>query len=56
MGDEKRTWGEITRLLEQDVGYISPNLLHFTLKKLRNKNKIRFIQLGDLIYYQKILI
>lgn len=50
------TWGKINDHLLHEMGYKpNPNLLHFKLKKLRNEGKVRFQQVGDLIFYRKVL-
>jgi hypothetical protein len=33
---------------------IDPKLLHYKLEKLRNENKIKFVQVGDFISYRLI--
>jgi DNA-binding HxlR family transcriptional regulator len=52
--DEKMTWNELKHSIEKDIGTLNPNLLHFYLKKLKEKNKVRFINIGDIIFYQKV--
>lgn len=50
---ERTTWNNLKYSLEKEMGFsINPNLLHFKLKKLRNENKIKFIQIGDFTSYQ----
>jgi uncharacterized protein (UPF0218 family) len=47
------TWNNLKYSLEKEMGItIEPNLLHFKLKKLRDENKIKFIQVGDFTSYQ----
>jgi len=49
------SWNELKYSLENEMGFsINPNLLHFKLKKLRDENKIKFIQVGDFISYHLI--
>jgi uncharacterized protein (UPF0218 family) len=49
----RTTWNNLKYSLEKELGYsVNPNLLHFKLKKLRDENKIKFIQVGDFTSYQ----
>lgn len=46
------SWNELKTVLENEIGLVNPNVLHFHLKKLKSENKVVFIQLGDLIFYR----
>lgn len=47
------SWNSLKYSLEKEMGFvIDPKLLHFKLEKLRNENKIKFIQVGDFISYR----
>jgi hypothetical protein len=47
------TWNNLKYSLESEMGItISPDLLHYKLEKLRNENKIKFVQLGDFTSYR----
>lgn len=49
------TWTQLMEILTLDIGFApNPNTLSFHLKKLRNDKKVRFQQIGDLIYYHLI--
>ena len=50
---KKLTWQQINDLLIKEMGFApNPNYLHFSLKKLRDEKKIKFIQIGDFISYR----
>ena len=49
------SWNGLKDSLEKELGFtVDPKLLHFKLEKLRNENKIKFIQVGDFISYRLI--
>ena len=46
-------WKELNELLEKDMGFKpNPNYLHWTLEKLRDNDRIKFICIGDFTFYQ----
>lgn len=49
---QKLTWQQINDLLVKEMGYApNPNYLHSSLEKLRDDKKIKFISVGDFIFY-----
>lgn len=52
----RTTYNNLKYSLEKEMGFtIDPKLLYYKLEKLRNENKIRFIQVGDFISYQLVI-
>lgn len=53
--DEKLTFGEMasimSRMLETDIRYISPNLLHFFFTKRKEKTPVMFILVMIMLHY-----
>jgi len=48
----RTTWNNLKYSLEKDLGFsVDSKLLYFKLDKLKNENKIKFIQVGDFISY-----
>ena len=48
-----KSWNSLKYSLEIEMGHnIDPKLLHYKLEKLRNENKIKFVQVGDFISYR----
>ena len=49
------SWNELKYSIENEMGFsVDPKLLHFKLEKLRNENKIKFVQVGDFISYRLV--
>lgn len=54
--DHRTSYNNLKYSLENELGFmVDPKLLHYKLEKLRNENKIKFIQVGDFISYQFFL-
>jgi hypothetical protein len=49
---KRLTWNQINDLLEKEMGFRpNPNYLHYSLKKLRNEERIKFVSIGDFTSY-----
>lgn len=49
------TWNDLKYSLENEMGItVDPKLLHYKLGKLRNEDKIKFVQVGDFISYRLV--
>jgi hypothetical protein len=48
----RTSWNNLKYSLEKDMGFsVDPKLLYYKLEKLRNEDKIKFVQVGDFISY-----